>query len=32
MKLKNEGFEEAVSKFSISPTAAVKGQLGWLNA
>ena len=31
-EIKNSSFEDAVIKFSISPTAANKGNLGWINS
>ncbi len=31
-EIDSEGFEKAVSKFSIASTASMKGQLGWVNS
>lgn len=31
MKIKNDKFEEAITEFSIAPSAADRGSLGWIN-
>ena len=31
-EIKNNGFENAVLKYSVSPTSVKKGELGWVNS